>query len=258
MQGPLQQGWIDRGPTGPVLARDGKPLGPGLRQGRQDPQQLPQGGLIIWSDGNPLMGTAGPGQQPATQAFMQLQQAGGSGGKAAAQLLPVLRFNHHLQGLPQQRLQQLPLRDHKLAVRQLTAAPGRHQGVVLQQPERCRLRCRRALPAGEVQANGLEPGQLHRQQTLAQSRADHQRHGAVVESQGHQQAQQPAGITAGGQTHQGLIRAPQAAGHQPAQGEVVGPAGFPLQAEERLELLVGLGFQHRGIVGSWDETTVQR
>ena len=189
---------------------------------------------------------------------MQLQQTRGGRGEAPAQLLPVAGVDHHLQGLAQQRLQQLPLRHDQLAALQVPALPGRHQGVVLQQPQGRGLGSRGPFPAGQVQADGLQPRQFHRQQALAQGGADHQRHGAVVQGQGHQKAQQPAGVTAGGQTHQGLVRAAQAAGHQPAQGQVVGPAGFPLLTEERLELLVGLGFQHPRIVGSWDETTVQR
>jgi hypothetical protein len=90
---------------------------------------------------------------------------------------------------------------------------------------------------------------------LAQRIAHHQGQAGVAEGDRHQQGQQPAGVTAGGQPHQGLVAAAQAAGRQAAEGEVVGPAGFPLQPEECLELLVGQGFQHRPIVGSWAQRT---
>jgi len=38
---------------------------------------------------------------------------------------------------------------------------------------------------------------------------------------------------------------------------VVGPAQLPLLPQQVLELLVGAGFQHLRIVGSWLQRTVQ-
>ena len=127
-----------------------------------------------------------------------------------------------------------------------------------QQPELARWRGLRIFPAGEAEAHGLQPRQFHLQQTLPQHRAHHHRHALGLQSQGYEQAQQPAGIATGSQADQGLVGAAQAAGHQPAQGEVMGPARFTGLTEQGLELVVGPRFQHREIVGSWPETTVQR
>jgi hypothetical protein len=109
-----------------------------------------------------------------------------------------------------------------------------------------------------MQAHGLQPWQFHLQQPLSQGRAHQQGYRPLVQGQGHQQTEEPAGVAAGGQAHGGLIGAAQAAGHQTAEGEVMRPARLPLLAEERLQLLVGLGFQHPRIVGSWIQTTVQQ
>ena len=254
---PLQQGGVDAGPAGPGVAGGGQPAGPGIRQGGERRQQLPQRRLLLRGDGRLLQRPTGTCQQPAAEALMQLQQAGRSAGQAAAQLLPVLRVDHHPQGHPQQGLKLLRLRHHQLTLVQQTLSPGPHQALVVQHPQPGRGRRRGAFPTGQMQAYGLQTRQLHLQQPLSQLRTHHQGHGLLVQGQGHQQAQQPTGITARSQTHQGLVSATQAAGHQPTQGEVMRPAGFPLQPEECLELLVGLGFQHRQIVGSWPQRTVQ-
>jgi len=255
---PLQHGGIHLSPAGPALTGALQPTRPGVGQRAEHREQLPQRRFFLRGNGHLLMGTAGPGQQPPAKAFMQLEQTRSGRGQAAAQLLPVARLDHHGEGLAQQRLQQLPLRHHQLVIRQSSKAPSRHQLLVRQQPELARRRRLRAFPAGEAEANRLQPRQFHLKQPLPQHRAHHHRHALGLQSQGHEQAQQPAGITAGGQADQGLVGAAQAAGHQPAQGEVMGPARFSGLAEQSLELVVGPRFQHREIVGSWPEATVQR
>ena len=58
---------------------------------------------------------------------MQLQQAGGGGRQAAAQLLPVIGVDHHPQSSTQLRLQQLALGHQQLAIAKLAITPGLHQ-----------------------------------------------------------------------------------------------------------------------------------
>ena len=230
-------------------------MGPGLRQGLHQPEQLAEGRFLLRAHAHLLHRPLGMGEDPAAEPFMQAQQAGGGAGQAAAQDLPVVVLDHQAQGAAQQQLQVFGLGDHQLAIPQGLGAPGLHQLAVIEQPQPGLGWGGRALPAGQGQAGGLEPGQLHLQQPLAQLWAHHQGQAGVGEGDGHEQGQQPAGVAAGGQAHQGLVSAPQAAGRQAAEGEVVGPAGFPLQPEECLELLVGQGFQHGAIVGSWGQRT---
>ena len=114
------------------------------------------------------------GEDPPAEPFMQAQQAGGGGGQAAAQHLPVVVFDHQAQGAAQQQLQVFGLGDHQLASAQALGAPGLHQLAVIEQPQPRLGRGGRALPAGQGQAGGLESGQFHLQQPLAQPFADHQ------------------------------------------------------------------------------------
>ena len=81
-----------------------------------------------------------------------------------------------------------------------------------------------SLPAAQINPRGPQPGPFQLQQPLAQALPHHQGNRRAGQAQGHQEADQPAGVTAGGQPDQGVVAPAQAAAHQPAEGEVVGPA----------------------------------
>ena len=198
------------------------------------------------------------GQHPPAEPLVQRAAGALRAGLGPAQPIPVAGLQDHLQGLPQGPLQRLGLRDHQLALAQLTVAPGRHQLPVIQQPQPGAGRGAGPFPAGQLQAHAAQPWPFHLQQPLAQALAHHQGQGRLAQGQGHQQADPPAGIGARGQAHQGVVGAAEAAAHQAAEGEVVGPALHPLPLQQSLELLVGAGFQHRGIVGSCPHAQPQR
>ena len=185
-------------------------------------------------------------QHLAAEPLVQNQQAGFRSGLGPAQLVPVLGRDHHLQRLAQQGIEVFGLRDHQLPLPQGSLLPGLDQLAMVEQPEAGIAGWTVTLEAGQGQARvgAPEPGQLHLQQPLALGFAHHQSQGAFAQGQGHQQADPPTRFTARCQPHQGVVAAAQAAGHQPAEAQVVGPGFAALTLQQRLELLVGAGFEH--------------
>ena len=246
---PLQQGPIHLRPAGPARSRRLQPVVPGLRQGIRQGQQLAQGCLLLGGDRHRLRGLARVAEDPLTQALMQLQQPCRHRRERLAQPFPVGRLQRHRQRLAQPVAQALGLGDHQLPLAQLIVSPGVQQLPMAQQPQPGGAGGIRPLPAGQIQPRRPQPRALHLQQPLPQVPIEHQGQRRLTQRQRHQQTDPPAGIAAGCQPHQGVIAPSQAAGHQAAEGEVMGPARGPLARQERLELLMGEGFQHGWIVG---------
>jgi hypothetical protein len=176
---------------------------------------------------------------------MQVEQARFRLGMGPPHLLPVFGVQHDLQRLPELAIKQFSFGNHQLAVPQVALGPGVQQLAVAEQPYAGPAGVR-PLYTGQCQGGIGSPQswELHLQEALAQGGAHHQGQGGITEGQGHQQADQPAGIAARGQPHQGVITTAQAAGHQAAEGEVMGPAFAPLPLQQGLEPVVGAGLEH--------------
>ena len=224
MQLPVEEGRIDGGPTGPARAGSPQPVTPGFRQRRKQGQQLPQGGLIFRRQRHQMLGMPGLGQHPPPQPPMQGEQTRLRQRQGPAQTVPVSRLDAHGHGLPQQVLQELGLGNHQLAIPQGPLPPHLEQLPMAEKPEVGLRRRVGSLPAAQIHTRCPQPGPFPLQETQAQALPHHQGNRRARQAQGHQETDQPAGVTAGGQPDQGVVAPAQAAAHKPAEGEVVGPA----------------------------------
>ena len=164
---------------------------------------------------------------------MQAEQAGFCAGLGAPELVPVLWGDHHLQGFPQTAIQVLGLGDHELPDAQLIGSPGLHQLAMAEHPDPGLLGGLGPFEAGQGQVwiGRREPGQFNLLQPLPRRFTYHQGQGLLPQGQGHQQADPPIGLRAWSQAYHGVIPAPQAAGDEPAQAEMVGPVPASLTLE---------------------------
>ena len=249
VQPPLQQGGIHLGPAAPGCAARLQPTVPGFRQGGEQAQELTQRRFLLGGQGHQPVGVAGMGEHTAAEAFMQGQQARLRRRAGAPQPVPVRRLKVDRQGLAQLALQPFGLGYHQLALLQMALPPGLQKLAMVEQPEVIPGGGAGPFPAGQRQPRRPQSRPFHPQQPLAQCFVGHEGHRGFGQGEGNQQADQPAGIAAGRELDQGVVGAPQAAAHQPAEGEVVGPGPQSLLPEQGLELLVGGGFQHQSIVG---------
>ena len=141
-----------------------------------------------------------------------------------AQTVPVSRLDAHGHGLPHKVLQELGLGNHQLTIPQGPLPPHLQQLPMAEKPKVGLGRRVGSLPAAQIDPRCPQPGPFPLQETLAQALPHYQGNRRARQAQRHQEADQPAGVTAGRKPDQGVVAPAQAAAHQPAEGEVVGPA----------------------------------
>jgi hypothetical protein len=130
-------------------------------------------------------------------------------------------------------IQVLGFGDHELACAQLIGSPGLHQLAMAEHPDPGLLGGLGPFEAGQGQVwiGRREPGQFNLLQPLPRRFTYHQGQGLLPQGQWHQQADPPIGLRAWSQAYHGVIPAPQAAGDEPAQAEMVGPVPASLTLE---------------------------
>ena len=103
-----------------------------------------------------------------------------------------------------------------------------NQAGMVQQPELILRRGGVALPAGQSEPLFREARAFHLQQSLALLWGEHKHGAAGLQTQRHQQPQPPTFPLVRCQAQQGPIAPSQAATHQSAEGQVMGPVRLTL------------------------------
>ena len=131
-----------------------------------------------------------------------------------------------------------------VVVPEVPKAVCRDQLVVSQQPELVSFGWMNATPASESQVALQQAWTLQVEKALALLLIQHQHSVSTLQTQRNEEGKPPAFIAAGRELDAGLIAATQAAAHQPTQRQLMLPLSG-IRAEQMLQLLMGLNFQHR-------------
>jgi len=175
---------------------------------------------------------------------MQLQQRLFGLGQGQTQLFPVACIQTDGHAPPQLFAELIDAWQQQLTITQQVIAVSLNQAGMVQQPELILRRRGAALPAGQSESLAGQARTFHLQQSLPLLRCEHEHGAAGLQTQRHQQPQPPAFPLVGCQTQQGPVAPSQAATHQPAEGQVMGPVRFTLP-QQCLQVTVGLSFKHR-------------